>query len=91
VGGKMTSDISTTRVVAPVPLDLSTAVAGLTQSTNSGDIRGTVSDSTAGRLCRGDRRAPKYGYEPLEVVGNQCGGSLRPCPDGLTNPAKVGL
>jgi hypothetical protein len=39
VRGKMISDISTTRAVAPVPLDLSTAVSGLTQSTSSGDIR----------------------------------------------------
>jgi hypothetical protein len=90
VHGKMTSDISTTRVVAPVPLDLSTAISGLTQSTNSGDIRGTFSDSTAGRLCRGDRRAPKYGYEPLRGVGNQFGGSLRPCPNGLADRARVG-
>ena len=66
--GKMTSDISTTRAVASVPLDLSTAVSSLTQSTSSGDIR----------------------YEPLQGVGNQFGGSLRPCPNGPTNRARVG-
>ena len=66
--GKMTSDISTTGAVASVPLDLSTAVSGLSQGASSGDIP----------------------YEVLQGVGNQFGRSLRPCPNGLTNRARVG-
>jgi hypothetical protein len=57
VRGKMTSDISITGAVAPVALDLSTAVSGLSQDRNSGDIRGSIPDRTAGRQCRGDRRS----------------------------------
>jgi hypothetical protein len=90
VHGKMTSDISITGAVPPVPLDLSTAISGLSQDTNSGDIRGAVTDPTAGRDCRGDRRARKYGNDALRGVGNQFGGSLRPCPNGLADRARVG-
>jgi hypothetical protein len=91
VRGKMTSDISTAPAVASVPLDLSTAVSGLSQGASSGDIRGTVTDPTAGRHCWRDRDAPKYGYDSLQEVYYLFGGALRPCPNGLTNPARVGL
>jgi hypothetical protein len=89
VRAKMTSDISTPLAVAPVPLDFSTAVSGLSQDSTSGDIRGTVTERTAGRHCGGGRRAPNYGYELLQGVGNHFGRSLRPCPNGLTNRGRV--
>jgi hypothetical protein len=91
VRGKMTSDISTTRAVASVPLDLSRAISGLSQGASSGDIRGTVTDPTAGCHCRGDRDVPKYVHDSLQEVGNLFDGALQPCPNGLTNPARVGL